>query len=391
MSEQNESPRARGIGTHLVHAGEYEHEVVGAVVMPIHRSAMYAETEQVDGQVLYLRYHNTPDQRALAAKLAVLEGTEDGVVLASGMAAISSALLSVLRSGDHLLAQDCLYGGTHTFFTRDLPELGIEVDFVRGDEVENYERSCRPNTRAVYLETLANPLLHVTALDEIARWASRRGLVSIVDNTMATPLLFRPHEHGFDLSLHSATKYLNGHSDLVGGVVLGGRDRVRAVREKAQCLGGSLDPAACYLLSRGLKTLQVRMERASRTAEQIAAWLTRQPLVQRVYYPGLPSHPSHERARRLLDGWGALLAFEVQGRARAEALQRALRLFTAAPSFGGVESLITRPLATSHSRMTAQERARRGISDGLLRVSVGLEDVEDLIDDLARALARAEG
>jgi cystathionine beta-lyase/cystathionine gamma-synthase len=391
LSKQNESPRARGIGTRLVHAGGYEHEVSGAVVMPIHRSAMYEETEQVDGQVLYLRYHNTPDQRALAARLAVLEGTEDGVVLASGMAAISSTLLSVLRSGDHLLAQDCLYGGTHTFFTRDLPELGIEVDFVQGDEVANYERSCRPNTRAVYLETLANPLLHVTALDEIASWASRRGLVSIVDNTMATPLLFRPHEHGFDLSLHSATKYLNGHSDLVGGVVLGSRDRVRAVRDKAQCLGGSLDPAACYLLARGVKTLQVRMERASRTAEEIAAWLTGRPSVRRVHYPGLPDHPSHERARRLLDGWGALLAFEVEGRARAQAIQRALGLFTAAPSFGGVESLITRPLATSHSRMTDQERARRGIADGLLRVSVGLEDVEDLIDDLARALASAEG
>lgn len=361
----------------------------GSVVMPIYRSAMYEEDQRIDGQVAYVRYGNTPNQRALAAKLAALEGTEDAVVLASGMAAISSALLSVLRAGDHLLVQDCLYGGTHTLLTRDLPELGMEVEFVSGDRPDDYERLRRPNTRAVYVETLTNPVLHVTALDEIARWARGAGIVSLIDNTMASPLLFRPHEHGFDLSIHSATKFLNGHSDLVGGVVLGSHERVQAVRMKAQRLGGSLDPTACFLLMRGVKTLQVRMERASRTATELATWLQGHPGVRRVLFPGLATHPSYERARRLLSGSGALLAFEVDGREQAERVQRNLRLFTAAPSFGGVESLITRPPATSHSGLDAQERARLGISDGLLRVSVGLEDFEDLRADLAQALEAA--
>lgn len=389
MEHETKHPDPRGFSTRLVHAGEEAANPAGAVVMPIFRSAMYDEQQRIDGQVAYLRYGNTPNQRALAAKLAALEGTEDALVVGSGMAAISCALLSVLRSGDHLLVQDCLYGGTHTFLTRDLPDLGISVDFVGGDDVADYERRRRPNTRAVYVETLTNPVLHVTVLDQIARWARDQGLVSLVDNTMASPLLFRPQEHGFDLSLHSATKFLNGHSDLVAGVVLGTHARVQAVRLKAQRFGGSLDPSACYLLMRGVKTLQVRMERSAQTATRLAHWLTEHPRVERVFYPGLPTHPSHERAQRLLDGPGALLAFEVDGRERAERVQGALEFFAAAPSFGGVESLVTRPPATSHSGLSDEERARAGIRDGLLRVSVGLEDFEDLRADLERALEAA--
>ena len=379
----------RGFSTRLVHAGEAAPNPGGAVVMPIYRSAMYEEAQRVGGQVAYIRYGNTPNQRALAAKFAALEGTEDALVLGSGMAAISCSLLSVLRSGDHVLAQDCLYGGTHTLLTRDLAELGISVDFVSGDDTASYERASRPNTRAVYVETLTNPVLHVTALDEIARWAQARGLVSLIDNTMASPLLFRPQEHGFDLSIHSATKFLNGHSDLVGGVVLGTRERVQAVRLKAQGFGGCLDPSACFLLMRGVKTLRVRMERAAQTATRLAHWLSEQPAVQRVLYPGLPSHPSFDHAQRLLDGSGALLAFEVASAEIAEQVQRGLRLFTAAPSFGGVESLVTRPPATTHSGLTPEERHRAGIHEGLLRVSVGLEDFEDLQTDLEQALASA--
>ncbi|HKK72946.1 MAG TPA: PLP-dependent aspartate aminotransferase family protein [Candidatus Krumholzibacteria bacterium] len=378
--------RQPGPSTRLVHAGERATEYDGAVVLPVFRSAMYDESVSVDDQVVYIRYHNTPNHRAVAAKLAALEGCEDAVVLGSGMAAISSAVLSVVRSGDHVLAQHTLYGGTHALFTQDLPALGVEVEFVESDDPRDWNALRRDTTRLAYVEAISNPLLHVTDLEGIAEWARGAGLVSMIDATMTTPIGLQPTRMGFDLVVHSATKFLNGHSDIVAGAVLGSRELCRGVLHKAQHLGGSLDPDACAQLMRGMKTLALRWERQCATALDLARWLHEHPRVERVLYPGLASHPSHRRAEQWLNGFGALFAFDVGDAATARSLQDGLEYFTAAPSFGGVESLITRPAHTSHALLGTVARAERGIGDGLLRVAVGVEDVEDLRGDLQRAL-----
>jgi len=376
----------QGATTRLVHAGEHPGEFAGAVVRPVFRSAMYEESVEVDDQVVYIRYHNTPNHRAVAAKLAALEGAEDAVVLGSGMAAISSAVLSVVRAGDHVLAQRTVYGGTHAFFTEDLPAMGIEVEFVASADVADWRDRVRETTRAVYVEAIGNPLLHVPDLAGLRDLARDHGLVSMIDATMATPLGLRPNARGFDLSIHSATKYLNGHSDIVAGAVVGSRERCRAVLHKAQHLGGSLDPDACALLMRGMKTLALRFERQCATATLLAAALDEHPKVDGVVHPSLRSHSTFEWAQEFLAFPGALFCFDLGSAARAQRLQQDLAYFTAAPSFGGVESLITRPAHTSHKLLGAQARAERGIGDGLLRVAVGIEDAEDLLGDLEQAL-----
>jgi cystathionine beta-lyase/cystathionine gamma-synthase len=305
------------------------------------------------------------------------------------MAAITSALLSLLRRGDHLLAQDVLYGGTRTFLSEDLPQLGVEVEFVAEDDAAAWQRRVRPNTRAVYVESLTNPLLHVTDLLGIARMARAAQLVSIIDNTIPTPLYFRPIEHGFDLVVHSATKFLNGHSDIVAGAVLGRRELVERALHKLNHLGGSLDPHACMLLHRGMRTLKLRLDHQSATALELARRLAQHRGIGAVYHPGLPAHASHGRAAQYFDGYGALLSFRLEkGRDVADKFLRSLRLALFAPSFGGTETLITRPATSSHAGLCEADRARLGLDDGLLRVAVGLEDAVDLCRDFDAALHR---
>jgi cystathionine beta-lyase/cystathionine gamma-synthase len=381
---------SRRLDTKLIHAGEPKPRIEGAVAMPIFQSSTYEYAGATSYHDLkYIRLNNTPNHRVLHAKLAALEGGEAALVAASGMAAISTTLLALLSAGDHLLAQDCLYGGTHDFITRDLPAFGVEVDFVDADDPRTWRQKLRKNTRAVYVETMSNPLLQVGDLVGAARFAADHGLVSIVDNTFASPVNFRPPEHGFDLSIHSCTKYLNGHDDIVAGGVIGRAGLVKKVTHKLGHLGGSLDPHAAFLLHRGLKTLALRVRQQNQSALAIAEFLERHPAVGSVNYPGLESHPRHERARRLFGGFGGMLSFELRG--GVEAAQRLLdrvELPISAPSLGGVESLITLPAKTSHSGLTAEERRRLGIADGLVRLSVGIEAAEDLIDDLDRALRR---
>jgi cystathionine beta-lyase/cystathionine gamma-synthase len=378
------------IDTLLIHAGEPSPRIAGAVAMPIFQSSTF-ETSGEAGyhDIAYARLSNTPNHLALHGKLAALEGAEAALVTASGMAAISAALISVLRSGDHVLAQSTLYGGTYDLFTRDLPRLGIETTFVDAQDPAGWEKLLRPRTRAVYVETLTNPLLGVGDLDGAARFARDHGLVSFIDNTFASPIGFVPLQHGFDLSLHSATKYLNGHSDVIAGAILGSKERIRAAKKTLDHLGGSLDPHACFLLHRGLKTLGVRFRHQSASALRIARALAEHGAVARVNHPGLPSHPQHERARRLFpDGTGGMLSFELRGgREAADRLFGRLRIPINAPSLGGTETLVTRPAATSHAGLTPEQREAAGISDGLVRMSVGLEDPDDLIDDLRNALA----
>jgi cystathionine beta-lyase/cystathionine gamma-synthase len=375
--------------TRLIHAGELRPRVLGAVVTPVFQTAMYEYAGEDEREALtYVRLNNTPNHQVLHAKLADLENAEAALVTASGMAAISAALFAVLRPGDHLLAQDCLYGGTHGFVTRDLPELGVEVSFVPGDEPAAWERALRPTTRAFYLESVSNPLMEVPELEAAVGFARAHGLATLIDNTFPSPFNFRPAEHGVDLSLHSATKYLNGHSDLVAGAIIGRAELVDAARRKLVHLGAALDPHACFLLQRGLKTLALRMRRHNETALELARALEAHPAVARVHHPGLESHPGHARAARLFDGFGGMLSVELAGgAAAARSLLQRLTLPVVAPSLGGVESLVTLPARTSHSGLSPDERARLGIADGLVRVSTGIEDTGDLIDDFRRALA----
>lgn len=374
--------------TKLVHAGEPRPRIDGAVEMPIFQSATFEyRGERRYDDVRYLRLNNTPNHLALHAKLADLEGSEAALVTASGMAAITTTLLTVLTAGDHLLAQSCLYGGTHDFVTHDFAGLGLSFDFIDADRPESWRALLRPNTRAIYVEAMTNPLLEVADLKAVVEFARANRLLSLIDNTFASPVNFRPIEAGFDLSLHSATKYLNGHSDIVAGAVAGSAALIERIRHKANHLGGSLDPHAAFLLNRGLKTLALRVRYQNESALRIAQFLASHPAVARVHYAGLESHPRHERARSLFAGFGGVLSFELQGAPeRADELARRVRIPAVAPSLGGVHTLLTRPATTSHAGLSREDRARLGISDGLLRLSVGIESTEDLLEDFAQAL-----
>ena len=288
--------------------------IAGAVEAPIFQSATFEyRGEKRYDDVRYLRLNNTPNHLQLHAKLAELEGSEAALVTASGMAAISTTLLTVLSAGDHLLAQSCLYGGTHDFVTREFAGLGLSVGFIDADRRDTWRAQLKPNTRAVYVEAMTNPLLEVADLKAVTEFARAHGLISIIDNTFASPVNFRPIEAGFDLSIHSATKYLNGHSDLVAGAVAGSAALIERIRHKANHLGGSLDPHAAFLLNRGLKTLALRVRYQNASALQIAQFLEAHPAVARVHYAGLESHPRHERARSLFAGFGGVLSFELKG------------------------------------------------------------------------------
>ena len=374
--------------TKLIHAGEPEPLINGAVSMPIFQSSTFEYTDQTSYHDLkYIRLNNTPNHVALHQKLASLENAETALVTASGMAAITTTLLTVLSSGDHLLAQGCLYGGTHDFITKDFATFGISYDFIDGDDPDSWKLKLRSNTKAIYVETLTNPLLQVADLEAVVKFAREHGLISLIDNTFASPINFRPPEWGFDLSIHSCTKYLNGHSDIVAGAVIGHVDLIEKIMHKLNHLGGSLDPHACFLLHRGIKTLAVRMKYQSESALKIASFLEDHQMTKKVNYPGLESHPQHQRASELFDGFSGMLSFELKG--DVDAAERFIQNTTlpiVAPSLGGVETLITRPVTTSHSGMSLEDQQTLGISDNLIRVSVGIEATEDLIEDFNQAM-----
>lgn len=376
------------VETKLVHAGEPRPRHARAVSMPIYQSSTFEYAGATDyHDVQYLRLSNSPNHDALHAKIAALENTEAALVTASGMAAISSALLAILETGDHVIAHHSLYGGTYDLLTKDLPRLGITTTFVDADRPETWASQVTPRTRAFYVETITNPLTQVVALDDVTRFARERNLISIIDNTIASPINYRPAEHGFDVVVHSATKYLNGHSDIVAGAVAGRAELVGAIKHKLDHLGGSLDPHACFLLQRGLKTLALRVRYQNQSALELATFLARHPRVRRVYYPGLETHPQHARARTWFAGASGVLSFELDGDvAAADQLIERLHLPANAPSLGGPETLVTRPAITSHAGLPADVRRRQGITDHMIRLSVGLEATEDLIEDFTAAL-----
>jgi cystathionine beta-lyase/cystathionine gamma-synthase len=373
--------------TKLIHAGEPDPRIEGAVSIPIFQSAMFEYGDEADYHSLkYIRLNNTPNHIACHEKLAALENAEAALVAASGMAAISTALLTMLSAGDHLLIQDSLYGGTHDFVTKDLRTFGIDYSFIDGDQPASWSRQMRPNTKAIYVETMANPLLHIPDVKAVVEFAKANRLVSLIDNTFASPVNFRPAEWGFDLSVHSCTKYLNGHSDIVAGAIIGRSELVDKIKHRLDHLGGSLDPHAAFLLHRGMKTLAVRMRHHNESALRIAQFLQSHDAVEKVNYPGLESHPRYARARELFNGFSGMISFELKG--DVEVAQRFMDRTTLpinAPSLGGVETLMTRPTRTSHSGMSPEDRRRLGISDRLIRLSVGIEATEDIIQDFTRA------
>ncbi|MEM6990331.1 MAG: aminotransferase class I/II-fold pyridoxal phosphate-dependent enzyme [Myxococcota bacterium] len=381
--------KAPQLDTRLIHEGTPEPRPGGAVTMPIFQSATFEYGGQGSyDELRYVRLNNTPNHGVLHAKLRSLEGGEAAVVTSSGMAAITTTLLALLSPGEHVVAQRCVYGGTHDFMTETLARFGIEVSFVDADEPGGWARARRDTTRVLYAETMTNPLIEVADLPAAARFAKDHGLVSVIDNTFATPVLFRPLDHGFDVVVHSATKYLNGHSDIAAGAVVGRREPVDRIRHLLNHLGGTLDPHACFLLDRGLKTLAVRVRQQCRSAQTVAEFLQGHDAVTRVAYPGLAEHRGHARAQELFAGFGGMLSFELQGGAEAaKRVAATTKLFVNAPSLGGPESLITMPACTSHVGMDPDARRSLGITDGLVRLSIGLEDPADLVADLVAALS----
>ncbi len=376
------------IETKVIHSGEPLPRKDGAVVLPIYQSAMYECAGGVDyHDIKYIRLNNSPNHEALHVKLAALEGGESALVAASGMAAITTTLLTILSSGDHFLAQDCLYGGTHDFITRDIGSFGIEYDFIDGNDPGSWASKLRPRTKLIYVESMTNPLLGVADLRAVVGFSREHGLLSLIDNTFPSPVNFRPLEIGFDVVFHSCTKYLNGHSDIVGGAVISNRDMIDRVTRRLDHLGGSMDPHTCFLLHRGLKTLAVRMKAHNENAGRLARFLEEHPGVSRVSYPGLESHPNHRIAAELFDGSSGMLSFEPAGGLdAAKRFMDRVKIPVVAPSLGGVESLVTRPAVTSHSGMSGEDRQRLGITDSLIRVSVGIESPDDIIEDFGQAL-----
>ena len=376
--------------TELVHAGEPEPRIEGAVSMPIFQSSTYEYSgeEQYD-DIRYIRLNNTPNHKAIQKKLAAIECAESALVTSSGMSAITATLLTFLKQGDHLLSHKSLYGGTASFILEDLPRYGITFDLIDTTDPSGWSMMLKPNTKVIYTETITNPMLEVPELGAIVDFAKENNLISMIDNTFASPVLFSPSELGFDISLHSCTKYINGHSDIVAGAVIGSDEFIKIITSRMNHFGGSLNPGACFLLHRAIKTLELRMIRQSKNAGQIALFLENHPEILSVNYPGLVSNNSYERAKKYLSGFSAMVSFEVVGgKTRSIKFMDQLDIAINAPSLGGVETLITRPALSSHSGMDPAERVKAGITDSLIRLSVGIESVDDLITDLDQALIK---
>lgn len=379
------------LATRLIHGAESP-RIEGAVTLPIFQTATYqaAPDSAADDydDIRYLRLSNSPNHQRLGAKLADLCDGEAGLVTGSGMAAISTTIMSLAKAGDHILAQDCLYGGTLSLLREEVAHMGIEVDFVDIDDPDAWARSLRPSTRLFYVETMSNPLLQVPDLPAVVHFCRQHGLTSLIDNTFASPVNFRPLGMGFDIELHSATKYLNGHSDIVAGCVISTAERIAGVTHRLNHLGGILDPHACFLLHRGLKTLHLRVGQQCHNAQYLAERLETHPAVKKVHYPGLASHVAHERATEWFAGAGGVFSFSVDGDgAAAQRVLNALDLAVDAPSLGGVETLVTRPAITSHAGQSAAQRQALGIGDELIRVAIGIEAAQDLWADFEAGLS----
>jgi cystathionine beta-lyase/cystathionine gamma-synthase len=381
------SARRAGPSTTAVHGLPRRRSDWAPVAPAIQQSSTFVSPVGSDEDILYSRYGNNPNQLQVARKYALLEGSEDAIFLASGMGATALAHLAVLRPGDHLVSSSWIYGGTRQLFDEELGRFGIEITYVTPDHPRLWRRSVRKRTRAIFVETPTNPLMRVVDLAPVAHVAREFGLALLVDATFASPINFRPLEHGADVAITSATKYLNGHSDVIAGAVAGSTALVEEVNRLMRRWGQSIDPHAAWLVDRGMRTLALRMARHNANGRAVAEWAESHPAIARVHYPGLPSHPDHEHAGAVLDGFGGMVGLELAGGPEAaERMLRRLELVTHAPSLAGVETLVSEPRHTSHKGIAAEERAALGIPDGFLRLSCGIEDADDIIADLSQAL-----
>jgi cystathionine beta-lyase len=370
--------------TQAVRAGSRSDINMGGLNTPLLPSSAIEYLD--DSEVRYPRYFNTLNHDVVADKMSALEHAEAGLVTSSGMAAISAILFGLLGSGDHVVFTEGLYGGTHALIVNELQRFGISYSFATTD-VRALEAACRPETRMIYVESPSNPLMTVVDLPALAAFVKSQNIITVIDNTFASPILQNPLLHGFDLVMHSGTKYLGGHSDLICGTVNGSAAMVASARDHAVAYGGCLNAQDCYLLERSLKTLELRVRRQSDNAGLIAATLAADERVKKVYYPGLEDHPGHAIAARQMHGFGGMLSFELVDDIDPIGYIRRLELVNCAISLGGVETTICQPVATSHQKVSEEERQRLGITDGLLRLSVGIEDAEDISDDLLQALS----
>ncbi len=382
-------PKKPSLATLAIHGARdaHAHAHGDAVVEPLVQSVNHRQQPGTADGLLYTRYGNTPNAARVQKRIALLEGAESALLLSSGMGATACAMLALLRPGDHLLSSQYIYGGTYRLFMEEFVRMGIDVQLVDPWEPRVWRKNIRKETRAIFLETPVNPTCRVLDLRPISFLTRNSGIALVVDSTFASPINFRPLEHGADVVIHSATKYLNGHHDVLMGVVCGSEPYIEEVLQKEMLWGQTPDPFACWLLERGLKTLDVRVKRANETAQKIAQWAEKRKEVVQVHYPGLKSHPDHDVAKDMLDGYGGMLALELKGGGKAaDRFLKKLEVITHAPSLGGVDSLVCEPRYTSHAKMTSAQRAAIGIPDGFLRFSIGLESADDLIADLEQAL-----
>ncbi len=380
-----------GFATRAVHAGQEPEGSTGAVSVPIYETSTFVFKNAEQGAArfagaedgyIYTRLGN-PTIKALEKSLAELENGEDARACATGMAAIYTAVISLVKKGDHVVSTDCLYGGTAKLFMDILPRFGVEFSLVDSSDMKNVEAAVRNNTRLIYVETPSNPMLKLTDVRAVAKLARDRGITTMVDNTFMSPYFQRPLDLGADVSVHSLTKYLSGHSDVVGGIMVGSRELIRRVDPILKNTGATLGPFEAWLTLRGIKTLPLRMERHNQNAMKIARFLEAHSKVEKVYYPGLESHTQHELAKRQMTGFGGVISFEVKGGLEAgRKLINSVKLCTLAVSLGAVETLIEHPASMTHAIVPKEERLKTGVTDSLVRLAVGIEDVEDILNDL---------
>ncbi|MDT7831969.1 aminotransferase class I/II-fold pyridoxal phosphate-dependent enzyme [Flavobacteriaceae bacterium S356] len=375
-----------GINTICTHVGEIKDEQFKGAVSPIYLSSSYA-FDSVDIK-RYPRYFNTPNQEALCRKIAALEKTEDALIFGSGMAAVSTTLLAFLHKGDHIILQKSLYGGTYNFIMEECDKFGIEYSFTKGLDVNDFESLIQENTKVLYIETPSNPLLTITDMQAISDLARSKGLTSIIDNTFASPINQNPVDFGIDIMIHSATKYMGGHSDILAGAVAGSKQDVLRIWNIAKNLGGSLSDFTVWMLERSLKTLNLRVKEQCKNALIMAKYLEANVDIEHVYYPGLEDHSDHELAKKQMRGFGGVVSFELKDGIDAMEFQNNLELIKPSMSLAGIESTMLSPTKTSHALLSPEERENQGIKDSLIRFSVGIEEPEDLMYDIEQAIKK---
>ncbi|MGJ8593167.1 MAG: trans-sulfuration enzyme family protein [Aquaticitalea sp.] len=375
-----------GLNTICTHVGEIKDEQFKGAVSPIYMSTSY-QFEDVDVK-RYPRYFNTPNQEYLSKKIAALEHAESAMIFGSGMAAVSTTLLAFLKTGDHIVVQNTLYGGTSNFIREEFPKYGIDFTFTDGYEVADFEAAIQSNTKVIHIETPSNPLLTITDIKGVADLAKSKGLLTSIDNTFASPINQTPIDFGIDIVMHSATKYLGGHSDILAGAVACSNKHMEIIWNVAKNLGGSLSDLTVYMLERSMKTLALRVKAQNKNAKKMAKFLAAHEQVKNVYYPGLKTHPQYELAKSQMKGFGGMLSFELADGLDAMQFQKELKLIKPSMSLAGVESTVLSPHKTSHSLLTQEERDRIGVTDNLIRFSVGIESKKDLIKDIEQAIKK---